>query len=200
MRRVIKFTGKIALAAAMLCMAGQAAAADANGKFVVRGVGGATCETYLQAIRNPAVSSTYVSWLQGYATATNQMTPRTYDITPTNDGLDFAKVVAVVCNASRQDSLQVAAVKTIAALQPVRQAGESQNVTVTADGKSVQIHQGALQILQAGLAAKKLFGGMANGLPSAELTKAIKAFQASEKLPVTGLPDIDTFIRAVVKR
>lgn len=72
-------------------------------------------------------------------------------------------------------------------------------VVVSADGKSVSIHQESLKRLQAALIAKQVFKGAATGTPSPQFTDALKVFQRREAIPVTGLPDIDTFIRAIVK-
>jgi len=73
-------------------------------------------------------------------------------------------------------------------------------VQVEADGKTVAIRQDALKLLQSALIAKNLYKGDANGASSPQLVAAIKGFQRKEAIAVTGLPDIDTFIRAVIKR
>lgn len=46
---------------------------------------------------------------------------------------------------------------------------------------------------------QKFYKGRADGASNARFVQALRDFQQSEKLPVTGLPGIDTFIRAVIK-
>lgn len=71
--------------AAILC-AGVAAstlcrAADEDDKFLVWGVGGSSCNTYLNArAAGKARQESFTSYLMGYLTAYNTLVPDTYDI------------------------------------------------------------------------------------------------------------------------
>lgn len=184
-----------------LCLgAGTAQAADASGNFAVRGLGSQTCAAYVAAAGNPEEFARYGNWLLGYATAQNRTTPDTYDVIPTEPGTDFPNVVAVVCRTNPQMLLENAAASAIGVIKPLRQTAASPLVQVSADGKTVSIHQDSLKRLQTALIAKQAFKGAATGASSAAFTDALKAFQRKEGIPVTGLPDIDTFIRAIVKR
>ena len=179
--------------------AGTARAADANGSFAIRGIGSESCGTYVAALAKPDEFTRYASWLLGYATAHNRLAPDTYDIIPTEPGVDFPGVVAVVCRSNPQMLIENAASSAVTAIRPLRQTVASPLVQVSADGKTVSIHQDSLKRLQAALLAKQIFKGAANGVSSPSFTDALKAFQRKEGIPVTGLPDIDTFIRAIVK-
>ncbi len=64
----------------------------------------------------------------------------------------------------------------------------------------VQVRQAAPQQLGTALAAKKLYKGVTSGQPNGDFYKALKTLQEREKLPVTSSPDIDTFIRAIIKK
>lgn len=178
--------------------AGQAA--DSSGKFSIRGPGSQSCAAYLAAAGTPEDHARYASWLLGYASARNRIEPNTYDFIPTEAGTDFPNIVTVICKSNGKASVEQAAHSAIIALTPIRQASASPLVEVQADGKTVKVHQEALRTLQTALIAKKAFSGRADGLASAPLVAALKDFQRKESIPVTGLPDIDTFIRAVIKR
>lgn len=184
-----------------LCLAaGTAQAADASGNFAVRGLGSQTCATYVAAAAKPEEFARYGNWLLGYASAQNRLMPDTYDVIPTEPGADFPNVVAVVCRTNPQILLENAAASAISVMKPLRQPATSPLIQFSVDGKSVAIRQDSLKRLQTALIAKQLFNGTANGASSAAFTDALKAFQRKEGIPVTGLPDIDTFIRAIVKR
>jgi hypothetical protein len=114
--------------------------------------------------------------------------------------MDFANVVTLLCRSNSKQTLVDAATQAVLTLQPLRQVTETPLVTFQFQGKSVQLRQGAAQQLAAALAAKNLYKGDTSGQPNADFYKAIKALQEREKLTVTSLPDIDTFIRAVIKQ
>ena len=187
-------------AAASVCLGTASVhAADAGNGFAVRGLGSQACSAYVSALSKPEEFAHYGNWLMGYATAHNRILPDTYDIIPTEPGVDFPNVVAVICRTNSQMLLETAASSAVTAIKPLRQTASSPLVVVSADGKSVSIHQESLKRLQAALIAKQVFKGAATGTPSPQFTDALKVFQRREAIPVTGLPDIDTFIRAIVK-
>ena len=185
---------------AAVTLSGQAQAADTNGRYVVRGLGSATCQTYLAGLKDPIVAPRYLSWLLGYETAAIQAAPQTFDIMPTNGAMDFANVVTLLCKSTPKQTLVDAATQAVLTLRPLRQVTETPMVTFVFQNRSVQLRQGAAQQLAVALAAKKLYRGETSGQPNADFYKAIKALQEREKLTVTGLPDIDTFIRAIIKQ
>jgi len=174
-------------------------AADSNGRFSVRGLGGHSCADYLAATGKPAELGAYSSWLLGYATARSRVEAGTFDMLPTQGGLDFVNVVGAVCRQQQTALLETVADQTLRVLAPVRQAAETPLVQVQADSKSVAIRQASLQQLQTALIARKFYKGTATGAPSPQFIDALKAFQRKEGIAVTGLPDIDTFIRAIIK-
>lgn len=64
----------------------------------------------------------------------------------------------------------------------------------------VQVRQAAAQQFATALASKKLYKGYTSGQPNGDFYKALKTLQEREKLPVTSLHAIDTFIRAFNKK
>lgn len=190
----------LALTIGMTLCIPAAFAADSNGRFSVRGLGGHSCADYLATAGKPAEMGAYSSWLLGYATARSRTESATFDMLPTQGGLDFVNVVGAVCRQRPSVLLETVADQTLRLLAPLRQAAETPLVQVQADGKSVAIRQASLQQLQTALIAKKSYKGTATGASSPQFVDALKAFQRKEGIAATGLPDIDTFIRAIIKR
>lgn len=189
-----------ALATGAGFFAGTGHAADAGGNFAIRGLGSQTCATYLAAIAKPDGAARYGSWLLGYASARNRMDAGTYDILPTEAGGDLVNMTAVICRSRPQMLLENAVNNLVRSIAQLRQSASSPLVQVRSGDTSVSIHQDSLKRLQGALIAKQLFRGAATGASSPQLIDALKAFQRQEGIAVTGLPDIDTFIRAIIKR
>jgi hypothetical protein len=175
-------------------------AADPRGQFSIRGPGSQSCANYLAAASKPDDYARYGSWLLGYVSARNRAEPNTYDVIPTEPGTDFPNIVAVICKSNVQVTVEQAANSAIAVIGPMRQTAASPMIDVQVDGKTVAIHQESLRRLQQGLIAKNAYKGSADGISSARFIAALKDFQRKEGIAVTGLPDIDTFIRAIIKR
>ncbi len=185
----------------LLFAALPALASDATGKFTARGVGSNPCSAVLTSLKDDKIAtSLYGSWLMGYASAYNRNVPQTFDILPTATGSDLMGIVMAVCRISPTASLETATAQALAAIAPMRLTRETPLVKVVSDGKSVDIRQEAVTNLQQGLLDKGLYRGPVNGVSSPALITAIKALQTREKLTPTGLPDIDTLIRAVLKK
>ena len=178
-----------------------ASASDAAGKFTARGVGSNACSAVLTSLKDDKIAiSLYGSWLMGYASAYNRNVPQTFDILPTATGSDLMGIVMAVCRISPTASLETATAQALAAVAPMRLTRETPLVKVVSDGKSVDIRQEAVTNLQQALLDKGLYRGPVNGVSSPALVAAIKTLQTREKLTPTGLPDIDTLIRAVLKK
>ncbi|WP_298195237.1 peptidoglycan-binding domain-containing protein [Novosphingobium sp.] len=180
--------------------AGAAHAADAKGNFAIRGPGSQSCAAYLATISKPDATARYGSWLLGYVSAHNRLDADTYDLLPTEAGGDFVNMVAIVCRTNPQMSVENAANSAVRAITPLRQTVSSPIVQVQSDGKTISIHQDSLKRLQTALIAKQFFKGTATGTSSPQFVDALKAFQRKEGIAVTGLPDSDSFIRAIIKR
>jgi hypothetical protein len=177
----------------------EAKAADAAGRFAVRGVGSRSCGDYRAALGDAASTAPYASWLMGYVSARNRNSAELFDVLPTQPGIDLLNVVAVICGTRETMVLETAASEAVRVLRPLSQASETPLVQFRTGKGSVTIRQGALVRLQTALIDRKLFKGPANGIPSAEFAAALRAFQKKEAIPVTGLPDMDSFIRAILK-
>jgi hypothetical protein len=185
-----------------LVAASPAAAASAEGRFAVRGVGTDRCDVFQAALaaKDAVKIDRYASWLMGYVSASNRLIGKTFDVLPTLAGSDVLGMVAIVCRSQPATAIETAAAQSLNAISSVRLLRDTPIVPAASDGKSVQIRSEAIATLQTNLTALKLFAGPADGVFSPQLIKAIKALQGVERLPVTGLPDVDTIIRAGLKK
>lgn len=188
--------------AVSICAASPVLAANADGRFAVRGDGADRCDAYQAALaaKDSVKIDRYAAWLMGYVSASNRLIAKTFDTLPTLAGADMLGIVAIVCRSQPASTVETAAAQSLNAISSVRLLRDTPAVSVVSDGKSVQIRAEAIATLQANLAAKKLYSGPVDGAFSPQLAKAIKAFQTSERLPASGLPDVDTIIRAGLVR
>lgn len=179
-----------------------AIAATAAGKFSVRGVGGDRCEAVSAAFKakNNAAVARYVAWSTGYTSAFNRLVTQTFDSVPMKDGRDLLALTLSFCNANPKEQFEGAMFQVVRALGPLRLTGESPLVTLTSDGKTHELREETVRLVETRLKALKLYSNAPTGKASPQLTSAIKAFQQSKKLAVTGLPDMVTLLRLVQEK
>lgn len=180
------------LAAAVLAAASVAHAADRNGNFAVKGVGLERCETYLGArAQNAPLAVLAGSWLNGYLSAHNQLTPGTYDIAG-QAGLNGLLVwLDGYCDKNRSQPLVVAATALITVLEPNRTVQRPQS----GPARLSEADREMLRGVQAALKAQGFYKGAIDGLYGPGTRAALEAFQRKEGLTVTGQPDAATLVR-----
>jgi hypothetical protein len=186
------------LAIAVLALASAPAmAADKDGIFSVRGLGSGKCSELTLAIekKDSASIQLYGSWLSGYLSASNRLISQTFDAIPGSSVNDALGVVAVVCGRNPDVLVETATYQALEALNPVRLRQDSPLLTMQDGARSLKIRQEALMFVQTELASAKLYKGPADGKPSPELARSIRTFQKAQKLPETGLPDMDVIVR-----
>ena len=174
-----------------------ALAADKDGRFSVRGLGSAKCSELTLAIENKDSASIqlYGSWFLGYLSASNRLISQTFDAIPATSVNDVIGVVAVLCRRTPDALVETATYQALEALNAVRLRQDSPLLTMQDGARSLKIRQEALMFVQTELASAKLYKGPADGKPSPELARSIRAFQKAQKLPETGLPDMDVILR-----
>jgi hypothetical protein len=178
-------------AALLLALAWQpASAADADGRFMVKGAGTATCERFLAARQKK--DAEYVSlagWLDGYLSFMNQSEDRTFDVAPWQGTELLLSAVAVECRRNPEASFHGAAYRVATSLRPGRLQAKSPPVTATVDGKSMVLYAEVVTRIQQRLKLRGLFAPEPNGSYDATTAGALRAFQRDQQLPETGLPD-----------
>jgi len=113
--------GRTLVVALVLAWGGAAAAADADGNFVIKGAGTATCATLQKA--KAARDERYASiagWLDGYLSAQNELRGATFDLAPWQQTELLLAAVAGWCKSRPQDTLHTAVFRLIETLQTGR--------------------------------------------------------------------------------
>lgn len=199
MRNIAIAVGALALTASV---SSGAIAATTAGKFAVRGVGSDRCEAVSAAFKNKdgAAVGRYAAWTMGYASAFNRLVTNTFDAVPMKDARGLLAITLTVCNANPKGQFESATFQVLRALGPLRLTGESPLVTLTSDGKTHELHEETVRLVEIRLKALKFYSNAPTGKTSPQLTSAIKAFQQSKKLAASGLPDMATLIQLVQEK
>lgn len=177
----------------LIVTASPALAADSKGDFGVKGFGLESCESYVTA-RSQSGAGYYAfrSWLNGYLSAYNQLTPATYEIAGKADLEGLTAWLADYCSARPRVGFVLAVSALTATLEPSRltakPAGTPKAALSAADRETV----GRIQQV---LKDKGYFKGTIDGLLGPQTRTAIGAFQRKEGLTVTGQPDVPTLGR-----
>lgn len=180
----------MALGLAVPLLAPAAFAADGNGQFATKGVGALTCRQYVEARQSrPAMASAFRNWLDGYLSAVNRYEPQTYDSVPWGSGEVFAVILESHCRGAPDETFVQASQRLVLSTRNDRLPQRSPLITLSADGRSIQIYQEVLRRVQAQLADRGLYNGQLDGQYGPQSRQAIATFQISEGLDGTGLPD-----------
>ncbi|WP_420347210.1 peptidoglycan-binding protein [Pelagibius sp.] len=173
--------------------AGPAKAADRNGEFSSRGLGIFTCQTYLEdRAGNTETYLFYRSWLNGYLSAYNQFRPETFDISAGAPIEQLADAMAQICEAEPQRPFWAAASRLTRLLDDRRQTVKPELVNLTAGDNAVTVSKEQVRRVQQALKDRGYQVGVVDGLYGGNTRRALEAYQQSEALPVTGLPDAAT--------
>jgi len=179
----------------LAAIVGQAQAADGSGRFGIKGVGGAPCETYLQAFEKKDQGYLmYLGWLGGYISATNQHLADTFDVAPWQSMGLVSMAVANVCRQNPKASFLEAVQRVLQGIYPARLAQASPMTQAKTDKATIQIYEAVLKQAQEKLKALGYYKGKADGKYGPGTRKALEAFQKDNKLQPTGLPDQATLL------
>lgn len=176
-------------------------AADAQHDYAVRGIGALQCSTFLNFdpkadfYRNIAVEN----WLLGYLTAENRLTPDTYDIMALQDPQIFPNIIAALCKANPDASIEAVVADLVKQFQPIKIDQASPLLTLTVGTNKVAIRKATFMLVEKALRDGKYYHGRADGTFGPDVQHALEKFQKDQKLPVTGLPDADTIIRLLIE-
>lgn len=177
-----------------------AQAADAKGNFAVNGIGATSCAETVGAIQHghAAVRAELSSWLMGYITALNRVDHNTFDIMAIQSPVAVTNLVLNVCSKNSKDNVEGVTNSILKLFSSIKLTKSSSLMTVSFDGKSVNIRKNTMKKLQEFLKKHKFLNGPADGNYGTETQAAIKSFQAHEKLLVNSLPDAETVIQALI--
>lgn len=193
---MIKLASCLAMASAILIVAGDAGAAAAgttDGKFAVEGIGRANCEALLKARADKAPAyAGYIGYIEGYLTAANRYEPDTFDLTPWQNSQAFALILTGHCTKNPKDTLVAVAQKIVVTMRPRRLTQYSDLVLVGDDKTRRRVYKSVLVDAQSALSKKGLYTGPSDGRYSPRVKQAFEAFQKTNNLQPTGVPDTAT--------
>jgi hypothetical protein len=104
--------------AALLSVSGAVQAADNGGRYFIVGAGSRTCQEYTQA--TPAQRLSAETWLAGYITAVNRLTPDTYHVGGETSVDKVNAMIAQYCASNGDVALGIAIHRVLERLYPQR--------------------------------------------------------------------------------
>lgn len=178
-----------------------AQAADVNHDFAVRGIGAEQCSSFLQPAGKTEIYKdlSVENWVLGYLTATNRITPDTYDIMALQQPQIIPNLVVAMCKANPNASVEDVVDGLVQRLEPIKIDRESSLLKITNGNDEVDIRKATLVLVEKGLIKHGDYNGKADGVYGPDLKTALAKFQKEQSLPQTGIPDSATIIRLLIE-
>lgn len=174
-------------------LAGSAFAADSEGQFVVRGLGGQSCASLNEALKGEngkLVALRLTDWVSGWLSHANRVTDSTYDVHPVSEAGAISEIVRRICVANTEASIETVLHSSVQSVKRGAQTANSAMITIKIDDKQTRIRGAIMKPLQERLVdLKYLEKKQADGVYGPATRKALEAFQSDSKIAVTGLPD-----------
>lgn len=171
-------------------LSAPATAADSGGKYAIDGAGRASCADFLTARKkNGDNLRVFAGWVDGYITAFNHFNQDTYDLTGWQSVELLLAKLAKYCEVAPTQLFNIALVSLAQVLYEDRLTKESQVVRLRAGSQAIYLYQSMLPRLHAALAAAGFDAGSEPDKYTDAMADAIRKYQASISIPVSGLPD-----------
>jgi hypothetical protein len=166
-------------------------AADADGRFAVKSVGGTKCSQFVEAMKtkNQGQIALYVGWIAGFISASNQLQESTFDLAAWQDMRTLTALLHRHCDRNADLRFGAAVAQMANAMKTDRLQARSEVVQLDHDGKAVQVYQEALRRAQSALAELGMYSGDLDGQLNDSMREALKKFQGENKINVSGVPD-----------
>lgn len=178
-------------------------AADEDGDFAIRGAGRIQCSELIDGLEKKDQRLTiFATWLEGYITASNQLSNRTFDSTPWQTTELLLALAGRSCAAKPDSKFMDVVGRLIAEMRPLRVREKSTLVQIR-DSESVQVHYKVVvervrsRLVELGYKFKTttVIGKKAQE----ELKTHLLAFQESNGLPPSGELDQHTLLNLFVR-
>lgn len=165
-------------------------AANASGKFAIKDIGRTTCAEFsaVHKTSGPRYQQ-LIGFAEGYLTAANRYEPNTFDLAPWHTMGGIGVILDGYCRSNATTHFAAALEKMVVTMQPLRLADYSPSIDMVDGDHHVRVYQTILKRAQSVLQRRGLYAGVPDGNDAPELRKAIRAYQTTEKLEPTGLPD-----------
>lgn len=189
----------LSASALVLSLSGNAAAADKSGSFAVHGIGADTCNAVTSAILkgNNGLRGQLVAWSLGYLTATNRLSPDTFDASIIRNPSVLANVVLGVCQHNPKATIEAVDFSILKQMHPVRERTKSPFVDTKWKGHQVRIRKDVLIELQKTLIKQGLLH-RADGVYGPDTRDALVTYQKTHHLRPSGLPTEATVLSALL--
>ena len=185
------------ISAALAVMSGPAFAGDKDGQYRSKGLGLESCQRYLNgAAKKTGFYTLSLSWLNGYLTAYNRITPSTYDVAGNLTLPQLAKSLEGYCKSNPRQTLVSAIGRLTSALEPRKFASRAD----AAKRSPTRVSRATMRKAQEALKKAGLYKGSIDGLAGRGTETAVAAFQQLNRLPVTGQLDKPTQARLFAKK
>lgn len=175
-------------------------AADTNGQFAVRGVGGQRCQQLSAQMNSGSPEEqriariAYESWLSGYLSHVNRSSESTFDASPIINGTDLLALLIRQCQKQPDALVETMTAGVILALSGARLETASPVVSVTDGERSRTYREGTIVQVQRKLVALGHKKGEPNGVYDFATGMAVAAFQRDAGREATGFLDAETLI------
>jgi len=189
-------------ALAWLVISVPALANSSDGSFAIKGYGARKCSDFVAQIKakNENRINRYVGWIAGYFSAINEIRPETFDYLSWQNLNTASLMVMKYCERNSEERFATAVARLREALKASRLASRSAMVKITTGKKFFYLYQETLRQAQLKLQQAGYDPGPADGAYGETTAKALKQFQAKNKLPASGLPDQPTLYLLMLKK
>jgi len=174
----------------------NAHAADASGKFSIRGAGLLKCAAFV-ASREERSDLYYLvgGWLDGYITARNQFQADTYDATTYESSELLLLVMENHCRSHPQDAVFAVVNTLMERIHPERMRAGEPMVTIEEGERRTSLYRQTVHRMRGALAQRGLLEASATGGFDEPVRRALAAFQKQAGFEPTGFPDQATLWR-----
>ena len=180
----------------LLFAASPVFAADSTNRFALRGVALVNCEQFLKAMQERQENVLVAGgWIEGYITAVNQLTPDTFDIAPWQSTQALLGLISRNCERNPQAGLFQIVDSMMNFLKQTRLRVQSERVLAESGTNKFYIYRDTMRDVQQNLIDQGFLTGVADGQFGPKTLSALEAFQKSQQLEPTGLPDQNTLFR-----
>lgn len=188
-----------ALLAAIVFSASTASAADQTGNYATRGAGNTRCSDFIKARQDGDERyANYGGWIDGFLSGVNLFEEDTFDIAPWQSTNLIAAALGRYCSNNPTLAFHVAVSRLVVQLGDTRLLTNSKLQIHKGKGEQsevqIAIYDAIIRRAQERLKGLGLLEGDTNSALSETMRKALMAFQKSNKLAQSGLPDQATLL------
>ncbi|GGW57663.1 peptidoglycan-binding domain-containing protein [Alishewanella tabrizica] len=161
--------------------------ADSAGNFAIEGIGGLDCIRFVQAKENKESAYFHFGgWIEGFISASNKHSDRIYDLTPWQTTETIATIVYTACKKQPKANFATVVDGVVGQLSLNALTKESALITLKHGKFEVKVRTKIYHDVELRLRQLKYLDGEAN---NKKIIEALKKYQSSNNLRVTGLPD-----------